>query len=312
MTEFGKALRQMRVNSRLTQSDVRKKTGIHEDTLRKLENGTNIPKYETLEVLSTLYKTDLLAVLQSKRTEDRIYDYYQRMDKVLVNNSLDELNALREEFIAFSQSQTIERHLLNQSEIVQFTCFIECCHLLYSEHENRFKDAQTLIQAYMETQMSVFNESVLENYQFNDIEIRLIFMLGTIQMELENYTTCVSYLSFVIHYLYNNLNMNSQTYLLIIKGYTNLSYCYHLLKQHEKALEYANKGIEFGVTHTTFYMLQHLYGRKAVAELNLKDENYMDSFKKCIMLFEVSNQHDLANTYKSITLEKYGIDLYHI
>ncbi len=312
MNEFGKALRQIRLNCRFTQAEVRQQTGVHEDTLRKLENGTNIPKYETLEILSNLYKSDLLEILKSKRTDNRVYDYYLHMDRLLVSYNIAEMDALCTAFDEAHQTESMEKYLLNHLELTQLQCFIQCCRMLYSENENRFSLIQSMIETQIFPHTGEFNPIFLQDAQYNDIEIRLIFMLGSTQMEAENYERSIVLLNFVIDYLCANLSLNPQTYLLILKAYTNLAYSYHLLDEHEKALEYADKGIDFGVAHNTFYMLQHLYARKAVAELHLQTGNHMDSFKKCIHLFEISKQPELAKTYKDITLKKYGIDLSNV
>lgn len=57
---FGIKLKKVRLNCNLTQSDVSTICGINTDTLRKIENGYVIPKYETLEILTSVYKYDLI------------------------------------------------------------------------------------------------------------------------------------------------------------------------------------------------------------------------------------------------------------
>ena len=63
LSNFGIELRSIRQKNGYTQNYVKELTGVNEDTLRRIENGTVIPKYETLEILSSLYKTDLLLLL---------------------------------------------------------------------------------------------------------------------------------------------------------------------------------------------------------------------------------------------------------
>ena len=61
--EFGHRLRDIRKGLNLTQQDVSDMSGVNLDTLRKLENGYVVPRYDTLEILSITYKIDLLEVL---------------------------------------------------------------------------------------------------------------------------------------------------------------------------------------------------------------------------------------------------------
>lgn len=309
MTEFGRALLQARKNARLTQIEVHQQSGVHVDTLRKLENGTNIPKYETLEILSALYKVDLLEILRSKRIDYRVYDYYERMDEILVNHSLKDLEALCREYENSLSSKNLEEHLLNRNEMAQLSVFIQCCQLLYPTQAERVNDAKGLILALLNAQTKNFNLKRLKSYPFNDIEIRLLFMLGTIEMELDVYDKAIALLNFVVEYVRQNITFNKHTSRVLLKAYNNLAYCHHLIDDHQAALRYADEGIQFAIEQDTIYMLPHLYGRKAVAEYFLKDENHLDSFKKCIHLCEITKQTDLAKTYKNIVKAKYGINL---
>ncbi len=75
---FGQALKQVRLSLGYTQQDVRSNTGISCDTLRRIENGLVIPRYETLEYLSYFYKVDLLPILMKHRKLSHINNYYQK------------------------------------------------------------------------------------------------------------------------------------------------------------------------------------------------------------------------------------------
>ncbi|HYE12043.1 MAG TPA: helix-turn-helix transcriptional regulator, partial [Patescibacteria group bacterium] len=98
LVSFGTMIRNIRKKSGYSQSKVKDKTGIHEDTLRKLENGLVIPKYETIEILSALYKCDLLKVLESFRTDEYFYKYYRRMDTIISNNEFSLIGELISDF----------------------------------------------------------------------------------------------------------------------------------------------------------------------------------------------------------------------
>ena len=54
LDQFGEKLRSIREKSNLTQKEVRDYTGISDESIRRIEKGRVIPKYETLEILSQL------------------------------------------------------------------------------------------------------------------------------------------------------------------------------------------------------------------------------------------------------------------
>ncbi|MGH2331959.1 helix-turn-helix domain-containing protein [Thermoanaerobacter mathranii] len=67
---FGEELKNIRKSLGLSQTDVSEYGFINRDTLRKIENGKVIPKQETLELLSNLYKKDLNELLLRYRLKD--------------------------------------------------------------------------------------------------------------------------------------------------------------------------------------------------------------------------------------------------
>ena len=60
MKSFGVALRTIRESLNLTRSQVSEHLDMYTDTLRKIELGSVIPRYDSLEMLSQLYKIDIL------------------------------------------------------------------------------------------------------------------------------------------------------------------------------------------------------------------------------------------------------------
>ena len=68
---FGEKLRSIREKLHLTQKQAADMAYVDERTLRRTEQGQVIPKLETLEALSVIYKTDLVSAI----IESRINDY---------------------------------------------------------------------------------------------------------------------------------------------------------------------------------------------------------------------------------------------
>jgi len=62
---FSIRLREIRKSLGYTQENVVTGTGLSAETLRKLENGISIPRYDTIEILSMFYKTDLHLLLNN-------------------------------------------------------------------------------------------------------------------------------------------------------------------------------------------------------------------------------------------------------
>lgn len=90
---FGEELKNIRKSLGLSQSDVSKYGFINRDTLRKIENGKVIPKHETLELLSHLYKKDLNELLLKYRLNDYsiFFDIKSSLEKKLESGDFESL-----------------------------------------------------------------------------------------------------------------------------------------------------------------------------------------------------------------------------
>lgn len=88
LTAFGERIRQLRKSMNLSQTDIRELIGINEDTLRKNENGLVVPRFETLELLSNVFKTDILEILVNNRSEQNLISLYMDIEKHILNNDI--------------------------------------------------------------------------------------------------------------------------------------------------------------------------------------------------------------------------------
>ncbi|MGI5853396.1 MAG: helix-turn-helix domain-containing protein, partial [Bacillota bacterium] len=101
LVNFGNHLRRLRKALKLTQKDVESLSGLTADALRRIENGEVVPRYDTLLYLSHTYKKDLLAVLKSYSNANELFDYYRRLEDLLVFNDMTALEQLTQEFSTY-------------------------------------------------------------------------------------------------------------------------------------------------------------------------------------------------------------------
>lgn len=304
---FGMELKRLRELNGLTQIDVQTLSGINPDTLRRIENGYTIPKYETLEILSDLYKVDLLDILRTYRSNEKLYNYYDRLDFIISNYNvtiLQDLSADFEEFLEDGRGDLITPYTYEQ-----FKLMIEGIGQYNStKKDKRLKSLNTFIAAL---KLSVHDFELLNYSQFNYniIEKRILILIALGLSEHKDYELSNNLLNMVINNMDLSTRVEYNVSLLIIKVYFQLSYNSHSLSDDLKALEYANKGIEYSVQNNLMFGLYLLYYRKAVAEFLLNDENHLDSFNKSIMILEIQNKLELASIYRDITKENYGINI---
>lgn len=306
--DFGITIRKIRKKCGLSQFKVKNKTGINEDTLRKLENGLVIPKYETLEILSSIYKCDLLKELQSCRTDQHFYKYYIKMDRIIANSEFSLIGELILEFNETIKSE-IPSILINNDELEQFELFLSAI-IEYSSKDNYncTKAEQLLIDALKLT-INEFEISRFSESKYNVFEIRILLLLGLVKEKTGDLLLSTSVFLFILEYLIDGNDTDCEVQKIILKIYSNISYNYHKADNHILALKYADKGIEYAINNSNMCFLYLLYGRKGIAEFLLGSSCYLDSVKKSIHLLEINKQYNLAELYKNTYYEKYKIRL---
>ena len=304
---FGIELKRLRELNGLTQTDVQALCGINPDTLRRIENGYTIPKYETLEILSDLYKVDLLDLLRSYRSNEKLYNYYDRLDSLICNYDIKILKDLSADFEDFIEDDKAD--LITPYTYEQFKLMIEGIGQYFSTiQEIKLKSLFTFIKA-LKLSIHGFELENYSQFNYNIIEKRILILIALGLAEHKDFELSNNYLSMVINNMDLKTRVEYNVSLLIIKVYFQLSYNSHSLSDNLKALEYAGMGIEYSVQNNLMFALYVLYYRKAVAEFLLADENHVDSFSKSIAILEIQNKNELATIYKNITKEMYGLNI---
>ncbi len=307
LTAFGEKLKSIRKLMGYTQQDVSRISGINRDTIRRIEQGEGIPRYDTLELLSSVYKIDLLDQLKQFRSSNRLYSYYQRLDKVISNFDIDILNKLNQDYEAFMENQ--QDVLFNPSIYEQFQWMLKGISAYYSN--DSLKQLQSLDDFIHSMRYSIpdFNVFEFTHFKYNLFEMRILLAIGLSFIQYCDYKQSNLILIFLLESQLKENNPDQDNILLTIKIYINLSYIYFNLDDYKKSLEYANIGIDYCNRYNNMFMLYLFYSRKGVAELRLGMPNYEDSLRKSIHILEMQNKHDLAKTYRQIMVERYDIDL---
>lgn len=305
LSAFGKQLRSIRKMMGYSQQDVSRLSGLNRDTLRRLEQGEVIPRYDTLELLSSVYKIDLLDQLKHFRSSNRLYSYYQRLDQLISNFDINILNKLTQDYTAFMEN---ERELLLDPIIYdQFQYMLKSISNYYSN--DPLKQLQSLEDFITSMRYSIpdFDAYDFKRFKYNIFEMRILLLIATSYVFHCEYDQSNLMLLFLLDTMLTDRQTNLDNILLTIKIYANLSYNYFMMDDYNKSLKFANEGISFCNNHDNMYILYLLYSRKGIAEMRLNMPYYEDSLKKSLHLLEIQNKHELYNIYCQILKDQYGL-----
>lgn len=308
LKNFGAKLRDIRNALGYTQKDVEKNTGVHSDTLRRIERGLVLVRFETLMYLSHFYKIDLLNLLRKYSGSNKVLEYYDELDKIIMNYDYNKLTNLFKDFKEFMSTNKDKPNLINLNTIKQFKYVIEGISQLNNEG-----DQQLTIKTFLDAikiSIPLFSLNNLHNFKYNFFEIRILILLSVALKGNKYHELSNKILKFTLSCLNYDREASYNEKILIIKTHFNISYNYHNLDKFNEALEYANKGIDYCREQNMMYGLNHLFYRKGIAEFLLNKKGYKDSLYKSIQILEIQGNFKLANLYRKITKDNYDIDIH--
>jgi transcriptional regulator with XRE-family HTH domain len=302
LVNFGNHLRRLRKALKLTQKDVESLSGLTADALRRIENGEVVPRYDTLLYLSHTYKKDLLAVLKSYSNANELFDYYRRLEDLLVFNDMTALEQLTQEFSTYVKNNPEKSSLVNGAVVNQFNLMLSGVARYYSPEP---KGSCEYFCAALKVSHPTFTPELFDQFRYFEFESRILLMVAVSLSDQPALSIRM------LHFCLENLNKDNQASIyekyLRVKIHFNLSYKYHTIDDDQNALLNANKGIECCNKYYLSYSLGPLLYRKGIAEFILGMPDYLESLRAAIQVLNIQNAHELAEKYKAITKENYGI-----
>ena len=295
---FGERLKSIREKLGLTQKQVVDMAFIDERTLRRMELGKVIPKLETLEALSVIYKTDLVSAI----IESRITDYSMLLQ---TQRNID-LKLINEEMSNFENEFKLIDKLLENIEneyykilITQFKFF------LYGIRYYKNKEYQNAIDMYINAIKQTLNDFSLDNYKeysFSLMEIRILMNIALVEDKCEQDEKYEEILKFCI----NQCDENNEIYPRICH---NLAGVYRKKEEYSRALFYDNKGIEICKKNMFADTLAVLYYGKAFVEYRLEKTEYKKSLDLSLQLCKIFEQIELMKQIIVNCEDVLGIDM---
>ena len=309
--EFSKYLLQLRINLGLSRPDVSKMTGLNEDTIRRIESNSSIPKFETLILLSRAYKTDLLLDLHSLTKDPELVYIYNTIDIVLTQHDENQIKFLINKFIKYTESSSNSPCF----DVVENSQVIGLLNELLADIKNVNKDKKeyrkSINKCYdlLRKNNIKLTEKNYKDFKYTYIEKRILYFIACIFFELDKYEESLDILLF----LYNQVDLfkavNIPEHRINISIIYMISYNYHMQDLHEKALYYTEKGIDYCLYSTMSFNLSALYFRKGVSEYNLGNlEESKSDLKKSLNLVEISENQKLFEIYQEL-VKKYFKEL---
>lgn len=295
---FGKKFKNIRKNLGLTQKEVSKLTHLDVITIRRIETGKVLPKLDTLESLSSIYKEDLISLLLEYRLDDysSFCDIKNKVESKLHNLTLYNLKSEFDGLILLLESTTNPYY---KDIIQQFIMFIESA-ILYKDNNN--EEALNKLLESIKITTPTFS---LDNYSlfiYSSMEIRILMNIALVFDRLNNKEKYLEITKFCL----NSVETGDEIY---SKLSHNLAGAYAAKKDFESALKFSNLGIKSSQENRNFSDLSYLYYGKGIAEFMLNKDEHLESLKTSIYLCKAFGQDQFEITIKHNCKEFLGINL---
>lgn len=305
LIEFGEKVKEIRKSVGLSQRDVCSLCGINKDTLRKLENGLTIPRYDTLEILSRVYKRNILLILNQYKKSNLLFEFYDKIDYLLRKNNINEVKMIYKEF---QHIKYWDINLINPNDIKQLNLFFQALQLSFSNEEISLESAvKFLIEALSYTNPNFDIENIKSN-NYTYFELRILLLLGSIFGIQRKCQMSIEILKFVSSRLDNSKYSRTVEKELIIKSQAIISYNYHRLDDHNQALKHSEAGIDLCIKYDLLSNLPFLLFRKGIAMIILEKNNFDFYLKQSLNLLLIKEDYTLYEEYSNYLKNKYGLD----
>ena len=279
---FGDKLRNIREKLHLTQKQAADMAYVDERTLRRTEQGQVIPKLETLEALSVIYKTDLVSAIIESRIND--YSILLKMQRGV------DLKLINEETLNFDNELKILEEMSDEIENEYYRMIITRFRLfLYGIRHYKNKEYTKALEAYTSAIRQTLSGFTLDNYreyEFSSMEIRILMDVALVFDKLEQHERYKD----ILEFCFELCGEDNEIYPRICH---NLAAIYRYNEEFIRALDYTHKGINSCKKNMFSDTLAVLYYGKAFAECKLGDEEYKNSINTALTLCKVFGQTEL-------------------
>ncbi|MBN2794593.1 MAG: helix-turn-helix transcriptional regulator [Clostridia bacterium] len=306
LKSFGKKLVEIREKNQLTQKDVKDKVGVNEDTLRKVENGLVLPRIDTIDRLSIIYKQDIYLLFSSYRlTFD---NYFSKRIRYIANHFKNyDYDQLKKEAEVFKEQFKDSKYYKDELVMKKGDQFYEYLMSLYN-FNNAFKDdsRKDLSRLFDVLDYNIndfYNDS--KNIYLDKLEILILLLISIIYRyrdEFENAKVILDRIEYVLSDSHKNDPEYMYYYVLVI---------YNKMTLFNRIDDFDAIDGMYYETLTVFdekLNLQNvltLMMRVGINKGKLKHSEYKELVITSLNLLRDSGKSELAEKYKHQIIKQY-------
>lgn len=295
---FSNYLKELRTSLNLSRSQVSKLSKINIDTIRNIENGSTLPRLDTLLILSRVYKENLILKLNEFLNNNENNRIYCELDKAIMNFDKATETLLINEFFKNYKNENIS--CIDYLELEQFKNLLD---VFKKEDLDKMSNEETnKCILYLLNTLKLNNPNLnienISSFRYTYLEKRILYSIAYFMFKIDLIEESNNILNalknmFIVKYDPSVLEIR-----LYIKILALLSYNYYILDNIPKSLKVANLGIELCESTGFIDNLNLLYFRKSMSLLHLhlikEAQLYFD---KSILVLKLKDNSELIDLY---------------
>lgn len=301
MIKFSSEMKKIRNESGFTIDYVAFTTHISHTAIKSLEKGNTIPKIETLLSLSNFYGRDLIELLNTCKESYQILDFYKLLNQYMANDDKILLKKTAKEVSDFLETEDLKH--VDYKKLIQLKMLfrgLELSSTCSAQTPKLIEEALTLLTEALKVSNANFSIDNFQQFKYFSVEYNILFSISSLLGLRRQCKESNQILLHILNYFTSLSNQDSYYRSFTIKCLYMIAYNYHRVNEHDKALEYADRGINFCLENETFQSLTLLLARKSTALFYLGNKDWKIYRTQTLSLLEIQKRNDLKIKYDSI------------
>lgn len=301
ISDFSEKTKNFRKILGFTISDVATSTGLNQSTIKLIESGKVIPRFDTLKILSSFYKHDLFGDLkESLYGSMTIFMFNSLSTYSATNNVAEQEKAL---ILISNHLDNTELNSIEYKDLKQLKLFVEGLIIASKSNFENSLEIEEALTKYCEALSVTVPTFTFENYsayKYFSVEFNILFSAAVMLGIKRECVLSNDILFFTLNYFQVTERASKINCLLVSKLYYNLAYNFHRMDKHDSALEYSIEGIKYCIQNDTHQYLPLLLGRKGVAMYNLRHDEWRIELYNAITMLKIQGSDDLIPAFENL------------
>lgn len=260
LTGFGTAAKKFRIEKGIKIIDLKELCNINRDTIRKIENGMVIPKIETLDRLSYVYKQDMYMLFSKYRLTVDVYlnKVIHKISKSFKTKDFEIMDLEIKKFKETYENSPIYGDAIIKKKVNQLKLYL---YALVNIDKIIIDESRKVITDLFLSLECSNKDLIKKKVRFDKIETRIIILLATVYRFKNDFIRSIDLLEIARDELLSSFRHDSDFLKLYILVSYNIMTHYHRSNKYTKSLEVYRDSLkiidnEVGIYNLAYYTIR--------------------------------------------------------